>query len=62
MQIKLPKGHIHWVSFKDESGNIKQIVTSDELRRKYYLYNVSADGSLTKIATNSQPVFDKSII
>lgn len=62
MQIKLPKGHIYWVSLKDESGNIKQIVTSDELRRKYYLYNVSADGSLTKIETNSQPVFDKSII
>lgn len=62
MKIRLPKGHIHWTSFKDENGNIKQIVTSDELRRKYYLYNVSEDGSITKIETNDQPVFNKSII
>ena len=62
MKIKLPKGNIHWASFKDENGNIKQIVTSDELRRKYYLYNVSEDGSITKIETNDQPVFNKSII
>ena len=62
MKIKLPKGHIHWVSFKDENGNIKQIVTSDELRRKYYLHDVSEDGSLVKIETNDRPVFKKSII
>jgi hypothetical protein len=62
MKIKLPKGHIHWVSLKDESGHIKQIITSDELRRKYYLHNVSEDGLITKIETNDQPRFDKSII
>lgn len=62
MQIKLPKGQIKWVTLKDESGQIKQIITSDDLRRKYYLYNVAADGSLTKIETNDQPKFEKSII
>ena len=62
MQIKIPKNQIRWVTLKDESGTIKQIITSDELRHKYYLYNVTEDGSLTKIETNDQPVFDKSII
>lgn len=62
MTIKLPKNQIRWVTLNDEQGNIKQIITSDELRRKYYLYNVAADGSLTKIETNDQPVFEKSII
>lgn len=62
MNIKIPKNQIHWVTLKDESGQVKQIITSDDLRRKYYLYNVSADGSLTKIETNDQPKFEKSII
>lgn len=62
MNIKLPKNHIKWVTIKDAQGTVKQIITSDELRRKYYLYNVSEDGSLTKIETNSSPIFDKSII
>lgn len=62
MNIKLPKNHIHWVTIKDESDTIKQIITSDELRRKYYLYNVAEDGSLTKIETNDRPIFDKSLI
>jgi hypothetical protein len=62
MNIKLPKNHIRWVTIKDAQGTVKQIITSDELRRKYYLYNVSEDGSLTKIETNNSPIFDKSII
>jgi hypothetical protein len=62
MTIKLPKNQIRWVSLKDENNILKQIITSDELRRKYYLYNVAEDGTLTKIETNDSPVFDKSII
>lgn len=62
MQIKIPKNQIQWVTITDEGGTIKQIITSDDLRRKYYLYNVSEDGALTKIETNSQPVFDKCLI
>lgn len=62
MNIKIPKNQIKWVTLRDECGQIKQIITSDDLRRKYYLYNVAADGLLTKIETNDQPIFEKSII
>lgn len=62
MTIKIPKGQIRWMTLMDESGTIKQIVTSDGLRNKYYLYDVAEDGSLTKIETNDSPVFEKSII
>ena len=62
MTIKLPKNQIHWVTHKDENGTIKQIITSDESRRKYYLYDVSEDGTLTKIEVGDSPVFTKSII
>ena len=62
MQIKIPKNQILWVTYKDEHGNTKQIITSDEMRKKYYLYNVSEDRSLTKIETNDSPIFEKKIL
>lgn len=62
MQIKIPKNQILWVTYKDEHNNIKQIITSDEMRKKYYLYDVAEDGSLTKIETNDSPIFEKSIL
>lgn len=62
MPIKLPKGQILWMSLRDEENNVKQIVTSDGLRNKYYLYDVADDGSLTKVETNDSPIFEKSII
>ena len=62
MQIKIPKNQILWVTYKDERNNIKQVITSDEMRKKYYLYNVSEDGSLTKIETNDSPIFEKKIL
>ena len=58
--FKLPKGQIHWETQCDINGKIIQIVTSDELRRKYYLYNVDGD-TLTKIETNDIPIFQKRI-
>lgn len=62
MKIKAPKNQILWVSLRDVDNNIKQIITSDEMRKKYYLYDVAEDGSLTKIETNNSPVFEKSIL
>ena len=62
MKFKLPKGQILWMSLRDEENNIKQIITSDGLRNKYYLYDVADDGSLTKVETNDSPIFEKSII
>ena len=58
--IKPPRGEQLWVSIWDvENKHRIQIVTSNAMRTKYYLYNVGADGSLTKIETNDIPVFDK---
>lgn len=62
MQIKIPKNQMSWVTYKDEHGKTKQIITSDEMRKKYYLYDVAEDGSLTKIETNDSPIFEKSIL
>lgn len=62
MTIKLPKGQILWMSLWDEENNVKQIVTSDGLRNKYHLYDVAEDGSVIKIETNDEPIFEKSII
>ena len=62
MQIKIPKNQILWVTYKDEYDKTKQIITSDEMRKKYYLYNVSEDGSLIKIETNDSPIFEKKIL
>lgn len=58
--FKLPKGQTHWETQRDVDGNIIQIITSDELRRKYYLYNVDGN-TLTKIETNDIPIFQKRI-
>lgn len=62
MQIKIPKNQILWVTYKDERNNIKQVITSDEMRKKYYLYDVTEDGLLTKIETNDSPIFEKKIL
>lgn len=63
MKFTIPKGQIHWESLCNVNGGpIKQIVTSDETKKKWYLYNVNDDGTLTKIETKDSPVFDKSIL
>lgn len=62
MKIKAPKNQILWVTLMDEHKVIKQIITSDEMHKKYYLYDVAEDGSLTKIETNDSPIFEKSIL
>lgn len=59
--IKIPKGQIRWESIYDANHILKQIVTSDEMRRKYYLYNVD-NGILTKIESNTSPVFKGRIL
>ena len=59
--IKIPKGHVHWESIYDSNHILKQIVTSDEMRKKFYLYDVK-DGDLVKIETNSCPVFKNKIL
>ena len=57
MKIKLPKGQILWERLCDKNSITRQIVTSDALRQKYYLYQVNDDNSLIKLETNTQPVF-----
>ena len=56
--VKIPRGEKLWVSVLDaEQTRRLQIVTSNTLRTKYYLYNVDSDGKLTKIETNDNPMF-----
>lgn len=55
-RLKIPKGQIHWETHL-ENGEIKRIVTSDETRRKWYLYSVGTDGTLTRIASGASPAY-----
>ena len=58
--IKPPRGEQLWVSvWNEDYTKLRQIVTSNAMRTKYYLYNVGADDKLTKIETQDTPVFDK---
>lgn len=57
--IKVPKNQKLWVTNNDENGNPKQIITSDQIQSKYFLYNIENDGSLIKIETAFQPIFKK---
>ena len=58
--VKIPRGEKLWVSVLNaEQTRRLQIVTSNALRTKYYLYNVDSDGKLAKIETNDTPVFTK---
>ena len=59
MQIKIPKNQKLCVTYKDEHNNPVQIITSDALRTKYYLYDVTKDGYTTKVETNNSPIFGK---
>lgn len=57
--MKIPKGQILWQSFKDFDGKTIQIITSDQSKEKWFLYDVNSDGTLTKIETGKNPLFDK---
>ena len=59
--IKVPRGQIIQELLCDENDNLLQVVTSDEFRRKFNLYNVAKDGTLTKIETGDNPMFDKKV-
>ena len=58
--VKPPRGEMLWISvWNEDYSKLFQIVTSNALRTKYYLYNVGEGGKLTKIGTNDIPVFEK---
>ena len=59
--IKVPRGQIIQELLCDENDNLLQVVTSDEFRRKFNLYNVVKDGTLTKIETGDNPMFEKKV-
>lgn len=60
--IKIPKNQIRWVTICEEGGKPRQIITSDQARSKYYLYDINEDESLTKIETATTPIFKKDIL
>ena len=41
--MKPPKGQILWATYKDTKGKDKWAITSDEVRTKYYLYNLEGE-------------------
>ena len=58
--IKPPRGEQLWLSvWNEDYTKLHQIVTSNAMRTKYYLYNVGEGDKLTKIETQDTPVFDK---
>ena len=56
--FNIPRNQLLWVTHF-EDGQARYAITSDVMRLKYYLYEVSPDGSLNKIETASTPVFKK---
>lgn len=59
--IKIPRNQIIQELLCDENDNLLQVVTSDEFGRKFYLYNADKDGTLIKIETGDNPMFDKKV-
>lgn len=60
ISIKPPRGEQLWLSvWNEDYTKLHQIVTSNAMRTKYYLYNVGEGDKLTKIETQDTPVFDK---
>ena len=57
--IKVPRNQIIQEILRDENNSLLQVVTSDELRRKFHLYNVEKDGALTKVESGDSPKFEK---
>ena len=54
----LPKKEKIWVIYYEEEKEkpvIKTLITSDELRKKYTLWEISLDGIVKKIKSNSSP-------
>ena len=56
MRIKIPKNEILWVTYYDNEGNPSYVMTSKELRDKYFLYAVLDDGEVKKVSTGKTPV------
>lgn len=54
--LKIPKGQIHWETYI-KNGQPHFIVTSNEMRTKYYLYKVEGNNTLKKIETSTTPSF-----
>lgn len=60
--IVIPKNQILWVTNYESGDKPKQIITSDQIRSKYFLYDINEDDSLTKIETATIPIFKKDIL
>lgn len=57
--IKLPKGQRTEELLLDVTGKLVRVIASDAHREKWYLYDVSDSGELTKIETGKSPLFSK---
>lgn len=55
MELKMPKGEQAWVRYLNTKGEHVAILTSKPSRDFYFLYEISPDGSLTKLGKARSP-------
>lgn len=55
-KIKTPKNQIVWMRYNID-GVPKYLVTSDQMRNRYSLYQINEDGSVDKLKTSATPCF-----
>ena len=56
-EIKIPKDQIKCESIQDNNKNIVQVITSDVMKTKWFLYDV-VGGKLVKVETGSSPLIE----
>ena len=59
MEVKAPRGQIIWELINGDNHILKYVVTSDKDRVRWFLYEVSENGELTKIESGKSPNFSK---
>lgn len=58
--IKIPKTQKRWIrQLDEENGRVKYIITSNASREVYYLYEITEDGTVTKIESSKHPIFKR---
>lgn len=54
-KIKTPKNEVRWVTYCNEAGDPRFLITSKPTRDIYFLYEVQNDGSLKRLSRSTSP-------
>lgn len=54
-KINIPKGEIHWVTYRSSNGKPKYLITSKPMRDTYFLYEVKEGGTIKKLGKSPSP-------